>query len=207
MDSTLIQTLFNLLTNNIFIIIYAFVIIEVYLVVNIFLMMRRHELILIDVSDNLLKGFSDAPDKDSSQSTHEKIEASLEFINNKIASNAEFKEDFIKNASKVSQRPIYSRHYKIEIFASVMSTLVQVFPLLGILGTILAIAQTAFQSGGQIDVSSLSNAFVLAMDTTILGISFSIIFMVIESTFQPKIERVINESNDYRQIISKLHLS
>jgi biopolymer transport protein ExbB/TolQ len=169
--------------------------------------MRRHELILIDVSDNLLKGFSDAPDKDSSQSTHEKIEASLEFINNKIASNAEFKEDFIKNASKVSQRPIYSRHYKIEIFASVMSTLVQVFPLLGILGTILAIAQTAFQSGGQIDVSSLSNAFVLAMDTTILGISFSIIFMVIESTFQPKIERVINESNDYRQIISKLHLS
>jgi biopolymer transport protein ExbB/TolQ len=206
-DSTLIQTLFNLLTNNIFIIIYAFVIIEVYLVVNIFLMMRRHELILIDVSDNLLKGFSDAPDKDSSQSTHEKIEASLEFINNKIASNAEFKEDFIKNASKVSQRPIYSRHYKIEIFASVMSTLVQVFPLLGILGTILAIAQTAFQSGGQIDVSSLSNAFVLAMDTTILGISFSIIFMVIESTFQPKIERVINESNDYRQIISKLHLS
>jgi biopolymer transport protein ExbB/TolQ len=206
-DSTLIQTLFNFITNNIFIIIYAFVIIEVYLVVNIFLMMRRHESILVDVSDNLLKGFADAPDKDSSQSTHEKIEASLEFINNKIASNSEFKEEFIKNASKVSQRPIYSRHYKIEIFASVMSTLVQVFPLLGILGTILAIAQTAFQSGGQIDVSSLSNAFVLAMDTTILGISFSIIFMVIESTFQPKIERVINESNDYRQIISKLHLS
>ncbi len=88
-----------------------------------------------------------------------------------------------------------------------MSTLVQVFPLLGILGTILAIAQTAFQSGGQIDVSSLSNAFVLAMDTTILGISFSVIFMVIESTFQPKIERVINESTDYRQIISKIHLS
>lgn len=207
MDSTLIQTLFNFITNNIFIIIYAFVIVEVYLVVNIFMMMKRHESILVDVSDNLLKGFSDAPDKDSSQSTHEKIEASLEFINNKIASNPELKENFVKNANKISQRPIYSRHYKIEIFASVMSTLVQVFPLLGILGTILAIAQTAFQSGGQIDVSSLSNAFVLAMDTTILGISFSILFMVIESTFQPKIERVINESNDYRQIISKIHLS
>lgn len=207
MDSTLIQSLFNFITNNIFIIIYAFAIVEVYLVVTVFIMMKKHESVLIDVSDNLLKGFVDAPDKDSTQSNHEKIETSLEFISNKIVSNPELKDDFAKNANKISQRPMYSRHYKIEIFASLMSTLVQVFPLLGILGTILAIAQTAFQNGGQVDVSSLSNAFVLAMDTTILGISLSIIFMVIESSFQPKIERVINESHDYRQIISKIQLS
>ncbi len=207
MDSSLIQTLFNFITTNIFIIIYAFAAVEIYLVIAIYRMMKTHQSILVDVSDNLLKGFADAPDKDSTQSAHEKIESSLEFISNKISTDEKFKEDFKKNASKIGQRPIYSRHYRIEIFASVMSTLVQVFPLLGILGTILAIAQTAFQSGGQIDVSSLSNAFVLAMDTTILGISFSVIFMVIESTFQPKIERVINESTDYRQIISKIHLS
>ena len=185
MDSTLIQTLFNFIMNNIFPIIYGFAVVEIYLVVNIFLMMRKHEMVLLDVSDNLVKGFQDAPDRDSTQSAHEKIEASLEFISNKIAADNSFKDDFIKNAKKISQRPIYSRHYKIEMFASIMSTLVQVFPLLGILGTILAIAQTAFQSGGSVDVSSLSNAFVLAMDTTILGISFSILFMVIESTFQP----------------------
>jgi biopolymer transport protein ExbB/TolQ len=193
--------------NNIFPIIYGFAVVEIYLVVNIFLMMRKHEMVLLDVSDNLVKGFQDAPDRDSTQSAHEKIEASLEFISNKIAADNSFKDDFIKNAKKISQRPIYSRHYKIEMFASIMSTLVQVFPLLGILGTILAIAQTAFQSGGSVDVSSLSNAFVLAMDTTILGISFSILFMVIESTFQPRIERVINESSDYRHIISKINLS
>ncbi|MAX65300.1 MAG: MotA/TolQ/ExbB proton channel family protein [Bacteriovoracaceae bacterium] len=207
MDSTLIQTLFNFIMNNIFPIIYGFAVVEIYLVVNIFLMMRKHEMVLLDVSDNLVKGFQDAPDRDSTQSAHEKIEASLEFISNKIAADNSFKDDFIKNAKKISQRPIYSRHYKIEMFASIMSTLVQVFPLLGILGTILAIAQTAFQSGGSVDVSSLSNAFVLAMDTTILGISFSILFMVIESTFQPRIERVINESSDYRHIISKINLS
>jgi hypothetical protein len=56
-------------------------------------------------------------------------------------------------------------------------------------------------------VASLSNAFVLAMDTTILGITFSILFMVIESTFQPKIERVINESAEYKRIISSINLS
>lgn len=207
MDSSLIQNLFNFITNNIFYIIYGFAIVELYLVVSIYKLMRDHGKILADVSDNLLKGFADAPDKDSTQSIHEKIESSLEFIGNKLADNPEFKENFVKNASKIGQRPIYGRHYKIEIYASVMSTLVQVFPLLGILGTILAIAQTAFQNGGTVDVTSLSNAFVLAMDTTILGIAFSVIFMVIESTFQPKIERVINESNDYRHIISKILLS
>lgn len=207
MDSSLIQNLFNFITDNIFIIIYLFAAIEIYLVVGIFLMMKKHELVLLDVSDNLLKGFSDAPDKDSSQTINERIRTALDFITHKIATNADLKNHFAVNANKVSQRPLYTRHYKIEIYASVMATLVQVFPLLGILGTILAIAQTAFQSGGQIDVSSLSNAFVLAMDTTILGISFSIIFMVIESTLQPKIERVINESVDYKRIISNINLS
>lgn len=194
------------MTNNIFVIIYAFALVEIYLVVSIHLMMKKQEKVLVDISDNLLKGFSDAPDRDSELSTSEKIESSLEFITNKISQNPELKKDFGKNANKISQRPLYNRHYKIEIFASIMSALVQVFTLLGILGTILAIAQTAFQQGGQIDVSTLSNAFVLAMDTTILGITFSILFMVLESTLQPKIERVINESHHFKQIVSNINL-
>lgn len=207
MDTSVVQNLFTLITDNIFPIIYAFAIIEVYLIFSIFFMIRRHESVLLDVSDNLLRGFADAPDNDSTQNIHDKIQSALDYISNQISKDPSVKKDFAKNATQVAQRPLYGRHYRIEIFASVMSTLVQVFPLLGILGTILAIAQTAFQTGGQIDVSSLSNAFVLAMDTTILGITFSILFMVIESTFQPKIERVINESNAYKQIVSTIQLS
>lgn len=207
MDTSLIQSLFTFLTNNIFIIIYLFAIIEIFLIINIFLMMKRHETVLLDVSDNLLKGFKDAPDKDSLQSAHEKIEGALDYIHNKITHDPGSKPFFVKNAANIGQRSFHSRHYKIEIFASIMSTLVQIFPLLGILGTILAIAQSAMDSGGDLNVSALSNAFVLAMDTTILGIGFSIIFMLVESTFQPKIERVINESADYKQIVTQIHLS
>lgn len=206
MDSSLIQSLFSFATNNIFLIIFLFAAAEIYLVVSIFLLVKRHELVLLDVSDNLCKGFLDAPDKDSTQNIHEKIQSALDFITNKISSDTSFKEEFAKNAKSIGQRPFYNRHYKIEIYTSIMSTIVQVFPLLGILGTILAIAQTAFQNGGKIDVSSLSNAFVLAMDTTILGISLSVIFMVIESTFQPKIERIINESSDFKKIVSSIQL-
>jgi biopolymer transport protein ExbB len=199
--------IFNFLTNNIFAIIYLFAAVEIYFIASIFFMLKRHESILLDVTDNLLKGFADAPDKDSSQNVHEKIQGALQFIVNKLSSNPLMRKDFCKNAEKINERPFYNRHYKIEIYASIMSTLVQVFPLLGILGTILAIAQTAMQPGVQIDVASLSNAFVLAMDTTILGITFSILFMVIESSFQPKIERVIFESSEYRRIISNIYLS
>lgn len=205
MDSSLVQNLFGYLTDNIFAIIYAFVLVEAYLVGSIFFMLRKHEGKLLDVADNLCKGFSDAPDRDSTQKPHEKIQSALQFINNKIAADNSVKMSFRKNAEKIHERNIYNRHYKIEIFASVMATLVQIFPLLGILGTILAIAQTALGTG-TIDVSALSNAFVLAMDTTILGITFSILFMVIESGISPKIERAIVESEEYRRILSNIYL-
>ena len=129
MDTSLIQSLFNFLSNNIFAIIYLFAIIEIFLIISIFRMMKMHESILLDVSDNLLKGFKDAPDQDSSQNIHEKIEATIDFIYLKLRKNPELKKDFIDNANSVSQRSYYSRHYKIEIYASIMSTLVQVFPL------------------------------------------------------------------------------
>jgi len=203
-DSSLIQTLFNFITNNIFPIIFIFAIVETFLIVRMIIMMKKHESVLLDVSDNLLKGFRDAPDKDSEQMINERIQASLEYIHRKIKEDPSCKSDFAKNANKIIQRPLYVRHYRIEIYSSIMSTLVQIFPLLGILGTILAIAQTSV--GGQIDASKLSQAFVLAMDTTILGIAFSILFMVIESALQPKVDRVINESNDFKQIVNNVNM-
>ena len=108
MDSSLIQSFFNFIMDNIFYIIYGFAAVEAYLVVNIFIMMKGHEKALIDVSDNLLKGFKDAPDKDSSQSSHEKIEASLEFINNKIAQDPELKSGCLEHRETSSGDPALS---------------------------------------------------------------------------------------------------
>lgn len=207
MDSSLIQTLFQAIANNIFVIIYLFVFIETVLAIGIFMLLKKHELVLLDVSDNLLKGFRDAPDKDSTANVHDNFQRAIDFMKYKISNDPSMKKAFSENAKGLSQRSVFGRYYNIEIFASLLSTIVQIFPLLGILGTILAIAQTAFQNGGQVDVASLSNAFVLAMDTTILGIFFSILFMVIESALAPKIERIINESLEFRQIIANIQLS
>lgn len=204
MESSFIQSFFLLITDNIFVIIYFFALIEISLIFSLLGLMKRHELTLMDISDNLLKGLSDAPDKDSNQSISERLRTALDYMGEKLTSSPEFKERFSKNLQRIQERPLYNRHYKLEMISSVVGTLVQIFPLLGILGTILAIAQTAFQKAGDVDVSSLSNAFVLAMDTTILGISFSIIFMIAESLLNPRIERIINESLDYRKLMAQI---
>jgi biopolymer transport protein ExbB/TolQ len=206
-DSSLIQTLFTAIANNIFLIIYLFIAVETVLAVTIFTLLKKHELVLLDVSDNLLKGFRDAPDKDSTANVHDNFQRAIDFMKYKISNDPSMKKTFSENAKGLSQRSVFGRYYNIEVFASLLSTIVQIFPLLGILGTILAIAQTAFQNQGQVDVSSLSNAFVLAMDTTILGIFFSILFMVVESWLAPKIERIINESLEFRKIIANIQLS
>jgi len=93
-DSSVVHSLFSFLTQNIFNIIYIFAAIELYLVIAVFFMMKKHEHSLLDATDNLLKGFADAPDKDSSQHSHEKIQNALQFITNKIAQNGELKKEF-----------------------------------------------------------------------------------------------------------------
>jgi biopolymer transport protein ExbB/TolQ len=188
-------------------IIFTFVIIEVFLSGSIYYLLKRQGMRLNDATDNLLKGFNDAPDKDSGLYTQEKIESSLRFITNKIKSDTTAKEIIRKNAGKVAERSSDVRYFGIELQASMMSTLVQVFPLLGILGTVLNIARAGFDSSGAFDTELISTAFVTAMATTIYGIGFSIIFMLIESALHPKIERIISDSKEYKDIINSVYLS
>ncbi|MBC8519315.1 MAG: MotA/TolQ/ExbB proton channel family protein [Gammaproteobacteria bacterium] len=205
MEVSPVQGIFSVVTDNIFTLIYLLAIVEIGIIALIASSLKRHSLRLHDVSSNLLKGFADAPDQDSLQKSHEKIDAALHYLSNKILLDKSAAAIIKENVSRLSERNLYNRYYLIESASSVMSTMVQIFPLLGILGTILAIAGTAFGDGG-IDASRLTSAFVLAMDTTILGIGFSVIFMMVESFIAPKVERMINESIDFKNIITRVHL-
>jgi len=206
-DTEVVKGLFDVITSNIFLIIYLFAAVELYLSLSVFYLLRRQTVRLNDATDNMIKGFTDAPDKDSTLRLHEKIESSLRFITNKIKEDENARELIKTNAGKLAERSSDNRYFSIEMQASMMSTLVQVFPLLGILGTVLAIAGTTMGSNEPIDAQQLTSAFVLAMDTTILGIGLSIIFMLVESALYPKIERVISDSKEYKDIINSVYLA
>jgi biopolymer transport protein ExbB/TolQ len=199
-------SLFDLMSYYIYYVIFILAAVEVYLTASVYFMIRRQNMRLSDATENLIKGFNDAPDVDSTLKLAEKVESCLRFITNKIQVSPEAKKIIRENAGKLTERSADNRYFGIEISASIMSTLVQVFPLLGILGTILAIASTT--AGTEpIDPSKLTIAFVLAMNTTILGIGFSILFMVIESIMYPQIERIITDSKNYKDVVTSVYLS
>ena len=201
-------SLFNLLTEYITAIIYAFAVVETGLAVMIVWLIRAQGTRLKDATDNMVKGFVDAPDKDSTLSLHEKIESSLRFITNKIQVDPTAKEIVRQNAGKIAERSADNRYFGIEVFGSMMSTLVQVFPLLGILGTILAISgETVVDGSTALDPEKLTQAFVLAMNTTILGIGFSVLFMLVESVLQPRIDRTILDSKNYKSVLTSVYLT
>ncbi len=201
-------SLFNLLTEYIVFIIYVVAVIETLLALGIVWQVRSQGIRLKDATDNMVKGFVDAPDKDSTLSLHEKIESSMRFITNKIQVDPAAKEIVRQNVGKITERSGDNRYFGIEVFSSMMSTLVQVFPLLGILGTILAISGETVAGGAEpLDPQALTEAFVLAMNTTILGIGFSILFMLVESVLQPRIERTIIDSKNYKNVLTSVYLA
>lgn len=205
-ENEFVNTVYNFMDANIYNIMYAFALAELYLIGAIYIKLKNQANRLSDATDNLLKGFNDCPDKDSGLHLHEKIESTLRFITNKIQHDESARLIIRQNAGKLAERSAENRYFGLEMYASVMSTLVQVFPLLGILGTVIAIAKTDMKSGVAA-AEQISEAFVMAMETTILGIALSVVFMVIESALHPKIERSIGDSKEYKDVINSVYLS
>lgn len=206
-EGTKLVSLFNLLTEHIVTLIFAVAVIELGLTGLILWLIKSQAIRLRDATDNMVKGFVDAPDKDSTMRLHEKIESSLRFIANKIQSEPESKEIVRRNVGMITERSSDNRYFGIEVYSSIMSTLVQVFPLLGILGTILAISGVTAGTTDTLDPQKLTQAFVIAMDTTILGITFAVVFMLAESYLQPRIERTIMDSKNYKEVLTSVYLS
>lgn len=74
---------------------------------------------------------------------------------------------------------------------SVVTTLITIFPLLGMLGTVtslILVGQTA-----SIEIDNVKSSFFTALTSTALGIVFAIIFKLIYAINQPKIEENLEE--------------
>ena len=116
----------------------------------------------------------------------------------------------VQNAQKQDERKLGFGTFRVETMANVGGAMVQIFPLMGILGTILAIAQSATQNmadGGILDPVAVTSSFSIAMDTTILGIFFGIAFMLVDSTFQARVAELLEESERYRLFIDNVQMS
>ena len=153
----------------------------------------QHHRKLLDTYRNTVKGMIDIPDSLLSKDTHSQCNALVNFIDKKISTVPEQQTGIKRNIERQLEKNVLSDTYGFQADFRVASTLVQVFPLLGILGTILSLGQLDF-SAAEIDSSAITKAFILAIDTTILGLFFAIIFMIAESKLSVTIEHAIKDT-------------
>lgn len=78
----------------------------------------------------------------------------------------------------------------INLCYSAFIALVSIFPLLGMLGTVLALLSLDITGGA---TEELKANFFLALDTTAWGLVFSIFFKVLNSVFQTTVESAIEK--------------
>lgn len=83
-------------------------------------------------------------------------------------------------------------YYFLDIPYTVFITLISVFPLLGMLGTVIALLSLDLSG----DTEALKGNFFQALDTTMWGIIFAVIFKIINAFFQPFIEAQIEKSKN-----------
>ncbi|MGR3174548.1 MAG: MotA/TolQ/ExbB proton channel family protein [Candidatus Scalindua sp.] len=154
---------------------------------------------LCDSLRNMLRGIKDPPEQDRSRIIHDEIVALLDCAESLRKTSVEDFKRLLSNIRSQDARKIDLKSYRIDSWGNVANAIVQAFPLLGIFGTILAIGQSLQGSEG--DVSVIMAAFTNAVNTTILGLVFAVIYMIVDAFFQAKAGRLKNELNKYRDVI------
>lgn len=163
---------------------------------------RAQHVRLQDVYHNITKGMNDVPDVVSTQTGIDQTNALLVFIERKLSGGSKELSWVKRNISAQLEKNAINNTYPIESKFGIASTLVQVFPLLGILGTILALGNVTI-TDGSLSGKDITQAFVLAIDTTILGIFFAVVFMLWESKIAVKVTRVVQCTERTIQVLSK----
>ena len=90
-----------------------------------------------------------------------------------------------------------SHYYLIDVSYTVFVTIISLFPLLGMLGTVASLIElgSVFQDANA-DMNSIKADFFLALTSTAWGIIFSLFFKIINALVQPYLENQISKAKD-----------
>ncbi len=155
-----------------------------------------------DTLVNLSKGLADRPDLNSQQSIEDQCRALTAPILRALGRGGAALEAVQHGLVRQAEKNSLQSTFALESRTNLASAMVQVFPLLGILGTILALNQAAFAGGAQaLEASAVTRAFVVAIDTTILGLLMAVVFMVWEAAIQARVGRVLEATQSCQALL------
>ncbi len=157
---------------------------------------------LFDSLKNMLRGIKEPPEKDSSRDIHDEISVLLDCAESIRRSSSEDFKRLLSNIQIQNSRKLDLKTHGLNCWNNVAAAIVQIFPLLGILGTILAIGQSMQGPGIKVDATVIVKAFTNAIDTTIFGLLFAVFYMIVDAFFQARANKLNGEIEKYRSIIN-----
>jgi len=159
--------------------------------------------------ENLVRGLSSRSDTDRTQSVDDDINMFLADLQDVIRNPAklhELEDLRTRLIYKDEARP-YLKTASFERIYSLSRTLIEIYPLLGILGTVLAIgcglaaqANSAPESGAAID--AVVKNFGNSIWSTFMGLLFAVIFMILNAFWEPSFQRLMEHQANVREIIT-----
>ncbi len=93
-------------------------------------------------------------------------------------------EEISREVEEMTETRILEMRIRTNKVYTIFVNLVAIFPLLGILGTVLSLVMLASEAG----LSDITDKFFIALTSTFWGIIFSIVFKVCDALISPKIE-------------------
>jgi biopolymer transport protein ExbB/TolQ len=100
----------------------------------------------------------------------------------------------------------YLKRDRSEWLYSVSRTLVEVHPLNGILGTVLAIAASMSVAGAEKTSASIVSNFANATSTTLVGLLAGVVFMIWHASMAPAVRRHYDHLGQVRQIVQSARI-
>jgi biopolymer transport protein ExbB/TolQ len=137
---------------------------------------------------------------DADRTVHEQIDCFVQDIREILSDEAdrEAREEMSRRLLTKDEARGYLKRDHTEWLASVAGTLVEVHPLNGILGTVLAIAASI---GAETTAGSIVRNFANASFTTLVGLMAGVVFMIWNASMAPAIARHFEHLSEVRQVV------
>jgi biopolymer transport protein ExbB len=160
---------------------------------------------IIGFLHSIVKALDSSPDLDDSQEPNQKIDTYLDSLKQAVDGLSSNKNREVMKAKFEAKTEVTSHLkdlYSLKWQYNLVRSGIEIFPLLGIIGTVAAIG--AGLSDSSIDSSQKIDAIVKNFGESImatgLGLFFAIINILLNAFFEPKFEKVLNFANDINEI-------
>jgi len=159
--------------------------------------------------ENLLQGFASRADRDPYQTVDEQIDSFLANIREALAdpSRSVDRQKLHEQIIAKDETKKYLRGSHFETLYSLARTGIEIYPLLGIMGTVLAIGLALHGPGGG-DAATATERIVRnfagSIWATLAGIGCGVVLLLVNSILEPQFQRLLEHRMDVRDAVASV---